>query len=110
MGAVQDEFQGAQSKGCWFHYGQAVIKKAGKLHLSLKYRNGGVVSDIIEELICLALLPPAPIYEGFKVYQLKLFNNARLRMNIYLMQDIRQSHRRRLLRKSRGTQRAMAAL
>lgn len=68
MWAVPDVIQQAEARGCWFHYGQVIIKKAEKLHLKLKYRNGGVVTDIIQELISLALLPPNRIYEEFEVY------------------------------------------
>jgi hypothetical protein len=67
MGAIPDVILEAESRGCWFHYGQAIIKKAGELGLNIIYRNGGVVSHIVQEIIGLALLPPNRIYEGFEV-------------------------------------------
>lgn len=65
MGAVPEFILRAEPRGCWFHYGQVIIKKAGKLHLNTSYRNGGVITLIIQEMISIALLPPHRIYEGF---------------------------------------------
>jgi hypothetical protein len=45
-----------------------MTKYRKKKCVKLKYRNGGVVTDIIQELISLALLPPNRIYEEFEVY------------------------------------------
>lgn len=67
MGAVPEFILRAEPRECWFHYGQAIIKKAGKLHLNTSYRSGGVVAHIIQEMIGIALLPPHKIYEGFEV-------------------------------------------
>ncbi|KAI9553432.1 hypothetical protein GHT06_021338 [Daphnia sinensis] len=89
MGAVSDVMD-VESRGCWFHYGQAIIRKSGMLHLNRNYRRGGAVAHIIQEIIGLALLPAEKIYEGFE--------------------DIRRSHRRRLALESRETQQAMNSL
>jgi hypothetical protein len=67
MGAIPDVILEAEARGCWFHYGQAIIRKAGELGLNKNYRNGGVVAHIVQEMIGLALLPPNRIYEGFAV-------------------------------------------
>lgn len=56
MGAVPDVILEAESRGCWFHYGQAIIKKAGELDLNRNYRNGGVVAHI-QVVIGLPILP-----------------------------------------------------
>lgn len=37
MGAVSDVMD-VESRGCWFHYGQAIIRKSGMLHLNRDYR------------------------------------------------------------------------
>lgn len=71
MGAISDVMD-AEARGCWFHYGQAVLRKSGKLHLTRNYRNGGVVAHIVQELIGLALLPAERIYEGFEVSTIKM--------------------------------------
>ncbi|KAI9558498.1 hypothetical protein GHT06_015285 [Daphnia sinensis] len=67
MGAVSDGILDTEPRSCWFHYGQTILRKSGKLHLSRNYRNGGVVAHIIQELIGLALLPAERIYEGYEV-------------------------------------------
>ncbi|KZS07390.1 Uncharacterized protein APZ42_028928 [Daphnia magna] len=67
MGAVSDVMD-VESRGCWFHYGKAIIRKSGMLNLNRNYRRGGgvAVAHIIQELIGLALLPAERIYEGFE--------------------------------------------
>lgn len=47
LGAVYDVILDAEPRDCWFHYGQAVLKKAKKLNLSISHRNKGVVAHII---------------------------------------------------------------
>lgn len=69
MMAMPDVILEAEARGCllWTGY----LKKAGQLHLTLRFRNGGVVNSIAE-LIALTLLPPDRIYEGFEVCELML--------------------------------------
>ncbi len=112
MMAIPDVIPEAEARGCWFHYGQAIIKKAGKLHLTLRYRHGGVVNNIIQELIALALLPPDRIYEGFEVCELMLlyWMQSTKKTFYYLLQNVRLAHARLLLRQPRVTQRAIGKL
>jgi hypothetical protein len=62
-------------RGCWFHYGQAIIKQAAELGLNRGYRESGLVALIIQEMIGVALLPEDRIYAGFavsKLFKLKI--------------------------------------
>jgi hypothetical protein len=61
MESVPEVFDGVEARGCWFHYAQAIIRKAAQLGLNRFYRAGG------QEIIGLALLPEDRIYEGFEV-------------------------------------------
>ena len=67
LGAMTMAFPAATAKGCWFHYGQAIYRKASELGLSPSYKKKGVVYKIVKELIALALLPAKDILEGFQV-------------------------------------------
>jgi len=64
-------------RGCWFHYGQAIIKQAAELGLNRGYRESGVVAHIIKNIIELALLPEDRIYAGFAVS--KFFNLKKIK-------------------------------
>lgn len=77
MEAVLEVFEGVQVRGCWFHYGQAIIKQAAELGLNRGYRESGVVAHIIKEIIELALLPEDRIYAGFAVS--KFFNLKKIK-------------------------------
>ena len=57
-------------RGCWFHYGQEIIKQSAELGLNRGYRESG--AHIIQKIIELALLPEDRIYAGFAVS--KFFN------------------------------------
>jgi ribosomal protein L7/L12 len=67
LGAMTVAFPSAVAKGCWFHYGQAIYRKASELGLSVAYKQKGVVFKIVKEIIALALLPAKDILEGFQV-------------------------------------------
>jgi hypothetical protein len=67
MESVPEVFDGVEARGCWFHYAQAIIRKAAQLGLSKFYSVGGVAAHIIQEIIGLALLPEYRVYEGFEV-------------------------------------------
>lgn len=71
MEAVPDEvFHGVKARGCWFHYAQAIIRRADQQGLSRFYKTDDVVAHIFQEIIGLALLPADRIYEGFEVINL----------------------------------------
>lgn len=85
MEAVPEVFEDVEAKGCWFHYGQAIIRKAAQLGLNRNYRAGGVVAHIIQEMIGLALLPPARIYEGFEVRKYKYYHSLIINFNSFYL-------------------------
>ncbi|KZS10525.1 Uncharacterized protein APZ42_024988 [Daphnia magna] len=66
MGTMQEAFLNARSRGCWFHYAQAIYRRAYKEGLQRAYRSGGVIKSIVKKLISLALLPSNRAYEGFQ--------------------------------------------
>ena len=72
METVPEVFQRVQARGCWFHYGQAIIKQAAELGLNRGCREGCVVAHIMQQMIGLGLLPEDRIYAGFPVS--KFFN------------------------------------
>ncbi|KZS06489.1 Uncharacterized protein APZ42_030044 [Daphnia magna] len=66
MGTMQQAFPIARSRGCWFHYAQAIYRRAYKEGLQRAYRSGGVIRSIVKKLISLALVPSNRAYEGFQ--------------------------------------------
>ncbi|KAK4003868.1 hypothetical protein OUZ56_005619 [Daphnia magna] len=64
--SMQHAFPTGRSRGCWFHYSQAIYRRACQEGLSAAYLAGGVVRRIIKMLIALALLPQERIFEGFQ--------------------------------------------
>lgn len=50
-----------QIEGCWFHFSQAVVRKAKKIGLSAAYKNDEQANKCIRCLTCLPLLPPNDI-------------------------------------------------
>ncbi|KZS04840.1 Uncharacterized protein APZ42_032130, partial [Daphnia magna] len=65
MGTKQQAFPNARSRGCWFHYAQAIYRRACK-ELQRAYRSVGVIRSIVKKLIALTLLPSNRAYEGFQ--------------------------------------------
>jgi len=53
--------QNLQIEGCWFHFSQAVVRKAKKVGLSGAFRDDEHARKCIRCLTCLPLLPPADI-------------------------------------------------
>ena len=64
LGAMTMAFPAATAKGCWFHYGQAIYRKASELGLSPSYKKKGVVYKIVKGSIhansqmCPAVISP----------------------------------------------------
>lgn len=52
--------------GCWFHYSQAVARRAKKIGLAEPYRNSDTVRKCIRLLMCLPLLPSTDMMEGLE--------------------------------------------
>lgn len=67
---MERAFPGARSRGYWFHFGQAIYRKACSFGLQVAYRaNGSAVNRIVKLLISLALLPADQILNGLMVRQ-----------------------------------------
>ena len=84
LGAMALAFPYAVPKGCWFHYGQAIYRKASELGLSVAYKQKGVVYKVVKELIALALLPHNDILQGYQVYFVFLVISFRAVLNSVL--------------------------
>ena len=70
--------------GCWFHYAQAVSKKAKKLGLTVLWRESESVKKCIRVLMCLPLLPASDIIEGLQDVETQLIVTADARSLIML--------------------------
>ena len=67
LGSMGAAFPWTRPRGCWFHYGQAIFRKAQEYGLQVEYKKKGVVYCIVKELIALALLPHEEVLEAFNV-------------------------------------------
>lgn len=59
-------FPNAALKGCWFHYTQALRKNAIRFGLSALLKENSIAKQILRSLMCLPLLPPNKILEGYQ--------------------------------------------
>ena len=57
MDAVDEEFPAAQSRGCLFHYTQALWRKIQGLGLQVTYNEGGELQECCRQLMALPFLP-----------------------------------------------------
>lgn len=65
-GAASREFPGVRLYGCLFHYGQALVKKAGELGLASDIRRPGEILRSFLAFGALPLLPPEEIEPVFE--------------------------------------------
>ncbi|KZR99283.1 Uncharacterized protein APZ42_004910 [Daphnia magna] len=98
MGTMQQAFPNARSRGCWFHYAQAVYRRAYKEGLQRAYRSGGVIRSIVKKLIFLALLPLNRAYEGFQIKHSDITGfNPWKKLTFFSLQNIRHRTENALL-------------
>ena len=65
MDAIGEEIPGAQSRGCLFHYTQAVWRKIQALGLQKDYNEGRELQDCCRQMMALPFLPEAEIQAAF---------------------------------------------
>jgi len=56
--------------GCWFHYGQAIMKRLKKIGLTEAYQNEETTQAVFRCLLALPLLPVTdidPVFQDVKV-------------------------------------------
>ena len=59
--ALQEVFGDVSISGCWFHFGQSIVKRVNKIGLKEKYLHDEIVTDVVRCLLGLPLLPAADI-------------------------------------------------
>nr|CAH0103572.1 unnamed protein product [Daphnia galeata] len=69
LGSMHRAFPLARSRGCWFHFGQAIYRKACEIGLQALYKTNATVKRIVQLLIALALLPAERAYQAFQEIQ-----------------------------------------
>ena len=83
LGAVASEFPSSRTRGCWFHFSQAIFKHAtNKLGLKKSYKLNNWVKKIIRMLSALALLESNKVREGFQVISLPSLPRTEILINI----------------------------
>ena len=83
LGAVASEFPSSRTRGCWFHFSQAIFKHAtNKLGLKKSYKLNNWVKKIIRMLSALALLESNKVREGFQVISLPSLPRTKILINI----------------------------
>lgn len=83
LGAVASEFPSSRTRGCWFHFSQAIFKHAtNKLGLKKSYKLNNWVKKIIRMLSALALLESNKDREGFQVISLPSLPRTKILINI----------------------------
>lgn len=74
--AILSVFPQARLKGCWFHFCQAVRRKASKLKELTKFiRNSTEARRIFQKLLVLPLLKADVITEAFNICKTEAYSN-----------------------------------
>jgi len=61
VAALREVFGEVNVSGCWFHFGQAIIKRVNKIGLKDAYTNEPDVKKVVQSLLGLPLLPALEI-------------------------------------------------
>lgn len=75
--ALMQVFTGIKMKGCWFHYGQALIRQFQKMPDGVRYRPD--IKEEISKFISLPLLPANKIEPAYEM----LKRNIQLKREIF---------------------------
>lgn len=74
--AVRLEFPGVRTYGCYFHFAQALVKRARQEGLGVAIRErGSLVRKLFLSLTALPLLPPGEIASTFDYYSTRAVNS-----------------------------------
>lgn len=57
INALRQEFPGAQIRGCYFHFCQAIFRKVQALGLHVTYRENEEIRQQVRMLMAIAFLP-----------------------------------------------------
>ena len=63
--AIEFHFPNVLTKGCWFHYRQAIFRKAVKIGIK-KFYHLDQYRDFLNLFGALALIPESKVLEGFE--------------------------------------------
>jgi len=66
VAALREVFGEVNVSGCWFHFGQAIIKRVNKIGLKDAYTNEPDVTKVVQSLLGLPLLPASEIVLGWQ--------------------------------------------
>ena len=75
--AARKVFGNIKIRGCWFHYNQAIFRKAKSLGLYRAFRNKKDVIELIRNLMTLPLMDVPAIYRLFETLK-KMAKRGRL--------------------------------
>lgn len=67
--AIKTKWKDAVIRGCWFHYSRAIFKKSKKIGMARTFKREKNARAIRSKLMCLPLLPPNQIEEGYNAIQ-----------------------------------------